>query len=98
MKKTYNDFLQLIDDGQFNGYRVCFESSSIKKEMWSASDYLGYLDNLERHKHETGITITYEFLNDTNNRVLCIDVLIHYPADNDIPERNHTMHWIVQYK
>ena len=88
----------MIDDGQFNGYRVCFERSSIEKEMWAASDYLDYLDNLERHKLETGITITYDFLSDANNRILCVDVYIHYPADNDIPVRNHTMHWIVQYK
>jgi len=98
MKKTYNDFLQLIDEGQYNGYRVCFERSSIEKEMWTASDYLSYLDNLERHKHGTGITISYDFLSVTNNRVLSVDVYIHYPADNDISERNHTMHWIVQYR
>ena len=98
MKKTYNDFLQLIADGQFKGYQVCFERSNLEKERWTAERFLDYIGELERYKNETGITITYDFLSDTNNRVHCIDVLIHYPADNDIPERNHSMHWIVQYK
>lgn len=98
VNKTYNDFLQLINDGQYNGYRVCFERSSIVKDSWAAKDYLGYLDNLERHKHETGISIKYDFLLDANNHVLSIDVYIHYPAENDIPERSHSMHWVIVKK
>ena len=35
MKKTYTDFLQLIDDGPDNGYLVCFENSSIANASWT---------------------------------------------------------------
>ena len=64
-------------------------------ERWAAINYLEYLDNLERHKHETGISLQYEFLGD-NGQSFGVDVFIHYPEDKDIPERNHVMHWIVQ--
>lgn len=95
MIKTYNDFLQLIDEGPIKGYRVCFESSSIEMERWTAANYLEYIDNLERHKHETGISLQYEILGD-NDKPFSVDVFIHYPEEKDIPERNHVMHWIVQ--
>ena len=96
MDKTYSAFLKLIDEGPIKGYCVCFESSTIEMERWTTINYLEYLDNLEAHKQESGITLRYDFQCD-NNRILCVDVFIHYPEEKDIQERYHVMHWIVKY-
>ena len=95
MKKTYSDFIQLIADGQYNDYQVCFESSSINKDIWTASDYLDYLCNLEHYKHETGISIQYDFFC-VDDKVMCVDTFIHYPEEKDLPQRNHVIHWKVK--
>lgn len=100
LKKTlfmssYHDFLQLISDGPFNGYQVCFERSTIVKDNWSAANYLEYLDSIERHKHETGITTSYEFLVDNNHHVRSVNVQIHHPERNGTPESNDLIRWVV---
>ncbi len=92
---TYLDFQQLITDGQFNGYQVCFESSTIAKDNWTAADYLEYLDNIERHKHETGISTRYEFMMDIDNYVRSVDIRIHHPEQNGILASTDLIRWVV---
>lgn len=93
--KTYTDFLQLIDDGPDNGYLVYFENSSIANPSWTVEHYLEYLGNIEHHKHETGIITRYEFLCDDNNRVLKVNVILHFPEYKGAPEKNATINWVV---
>lgn len=91
----YFDFKQLISDGPFNGYQVCFERSTIVKDRWTTADYLVYLDNIELHKHETGITTSYEFLVDNNQHVRSVVVQIHHPERNGTPESTDLIRWVV---
>ena len=95
MRGTFDDFVQLINDGQFNGYQVCFESSNLVKEGWTAEDYIKHLCNLERYKQGSGITIEYDFYKDASNRVVSVDVLVHYPKKDGNPEKNDMFHWVV---
>ena len=93
---SYFDFRQLISDGPFNGYQVCFESSTIVKDRWTAADYLDYLDNIERHKHETGITTSYEFLVDNKHRVRSVNIQIHHPERSGTQESTDLIRWVVK--
>lgn len=67
----------------------------LKWKDGTAINYLEYLDNLERNKYETRISLQYGFLGD-EKQSLGVDVFIHNPEEKDIPERNHVMHWIVK--
>lgn len=97
MVKCYSDFLQLINDEQFNDYHVVLQKSNIIKERWSKGDYISYLYGLEQHKSETGVTISYQSSVDASNRVSRIDIFIHFPEEKGVPERDYTMFWTVFY-
>lgn len=97
MVKCYSDFIQLINDEQFNDYHVVLRESSIIKEGWSRGNYINYLCGLELHKSETGITISYQSSVDASNRVSRIDVFIHFPEEKGVSERDYTMFWVVRY-
>lgn len=92
---SYSDFRQLISDCPLNGYQVCFERSTIVKDNWTAANYLDYLDNIERHKHETGITTSYEFLVDNNHQVSSVNIQIHHPERNGSLESTDVIRWVV---
>ena len=97
MVKCYNDFLQLIDGEQLNNYHLVLQESDIIKSRWTKEDYINYLGELELHKFETGVTISYQSSVDAGNRICSIDILIHFPEENGVPERNYTMLWTVFY-
>lgn len=97
MVKCYNDFLQLVNDEQFNDYHVVLKASNIIKDRWSREDYISYLGGLELHKSETGATISYQSYDDDRNRVCRIDIFIHFPEEKGVPERDYTMFWLVLY-
>lgn len=95
--KTYADFVQLIRDGDYNGYRVCFEHSTYPNDNWTGGDCFEYLANLERHKSETGVSIHYLFWLSDDHRVDRVETFIHFPEENGIQERVYVINWVVQY-
>ncbi len=92
---TYLAFLQLIEEGESNGYQVCLENSTIVKDNWTAGNYLEHLGTIERHKQETGISTQYDFITDDHNNILCVIVTLRYPEYKGAHEHTETMRWIV---
>ena len=92
---SYSDFKQLIAGYPQNGYKVTLEITTLKKEGWTAERYLEHIENIERHKHETGAFVSYVPLHDGKGNLKNVVVTIHHPAQGNEPQKAYMICWKV---
>ena len=93
---NYLDFKQLISGYPQNGYKVTLEITTLKQEGWTAARYLEHIENIERHKYETGAIVNYVPLHDVKGDLQNVVVTIHHPSQGDEPEKRYMICWKVK--
>lgn len=91
---SIDDFIRLIDDSSYNGYKVCLSKTSFHKD-WTAEHHILHLINVREHSSETGILfeiVTHDF----NGRLCEVEVHVHSSANCPI-EVNESTVWVIRY-
>lgn len=96
---NYSDFKHLIADAENDDrMKVNLVDASFKPRSWiSVNNYITYLDNVEQFNDQYIGRIIYEPEFDTRGRITKVHIIIHHPANEDVPERDDWMLWEVVY-
>lgn len=93
---SYYEFIQFIDEGPIDGYKVYLESETLGHDNWSAERFIQYVGEIEENKLFTGANVIYRSEVDASSRVNRVRVEIHFLADHDSQERSYTISWVVR--